>query len=202
MSESQERARGGRGRGALRAAVQHWQVLAALGLLVVGAVGLAVTDYVPADETCTAADSRPIPQDLVTDLEGASRESGFPVRVLAAQLDAESGWNPDAHSHAGAMGIAQFTQDTWDIWGGDGGPMDEHDAIAAQGRYMKYLRTELADLAGDDEDALTRYALAGYNAGPNAVKDAKGVPNYPETRSYVDKIMRLQQGKYARTCDG
>ena len=80
--------------------------------------------------------------------------------------------------------------------------MDEHDAIAAQGRYMKYLRTELADLAGDDEDALIRYALAGYNAGPNAVKDAKGVPNYPETRSYVDKIMRLQQEKYARTCDG
>ena len=145
MSESQERARGGRGRGALRAAVEHWQVLAALALLVIGAVGLAVTDYVPADETCTAADSNPIPQDLVADLEDASRESGFPVRVLAAQLDAESGWNPDAHSHAGAMGIAQFTQDTWDIWGGDGDPMDEHDAIAAQGWYMKYLRTELAE---------------------------------------------------------
>lgn len=179
---------------------EHWQVLAAVLLLVVGGIGLLSTDYSEGGGTCTPGETEAIPQDLVADLESASRESGFPVRVLAAQIEAESNWKDDAESHAGAMGIAQFTQDTWDLWGQGGDPMDQHEAIAAQGRYMKYLRTELTELAGNDEDTVTRYALAGYNAGPNAVKQAHGIPDYPETRHYVDKIMDLQAAKYSTTC--
>lgn len=179
--------------------LEHWQIIASLGLLLIGSIGLLTTDYGSEDSSCTVQNSAEIPSDLRGDLESASQESGFPVSLLAAQIQAESGWQSDAHSRAGAMGIAQFTQDTWDIWG-QGDPHDDHAAIAAQGRYLKFLRGELTDLAGGDQDKLVRYVLAGYNSGPNSVKDAKGVPDYPETRNYVDKILDLQKNTYEDTC--
>lgn len=182
--------------GSLHGLLRHWQVLLAVALLAVGSVGLLTTESRP---SCTVQDAEAIPQDRLEDLEAASEESGFPVSVLAAQIEAESGWNNQAHSHAGAVGLAQFTQDTWDLWG-EGDRTDESDSIAAQGRYMAYLRSQLEDQAGGDEEKLTRYALAGYNAGPNSVKKARGIPDYPETRNYVEKIMRLSHGKYARSC--
>ncbi|WP_269928935.1 lytic transglycosylase domain-containing protein [Kocuria massiliensis] len=187
--------RGG-GPSILRTLTTHWQVVVALVLLVVGATGLMVSNYGKSE--CSAMNSSPIPDHLANDLQKASETSGFPVRVLAAQIEAESGWDPDAHSHAGAMGIAQFTQDTWDVWG-EGDPMNEKDAIAAQGRYMKYLHGEADNYSSSEEDS-TRFALAGYNAGPNAMKKAKGVPEISETQHYVDKIMKLSQGKYSQTC--
>lgn len=182
---------------------EHWPIIAAVVLLLAGAIGLGVTDYRPASPDCRApsgarTDTRSIPDDLLADLRSASRESGFPVRVLAAQIETESHWRSDAESHAGAMGIAQFTQDTWDIWG-EGDPFNNHDAIAAQGRYMDYLREELADLASSEEE-LTRLALAGYNAGPNAVKEHHGIPPFEETEDYVVKILDLANGKYLLSC--
>jgi len=186
----------GQGGSFLRKLAEHWQVVVALVLLAVGATGLMISNY--GESECTAMNSSPIPDHLSGDLQKASETSGFPVKVLAAQIEAESGWDPEAHSHAGAMGIAQFTQDTWDVWG-EGDPMNERDAIAAQGRYMKYLREEAQKYASSEEDS-TRYALAGYNAGPNAMKKAKGVPEISETQHYVEKIMKLSKGKYSQTC--
>lgn len=201
MAHSEKRparsAHRGRGTRTKNALVRHWQVVTALALLVVGSVGLVLSDYGKSE--CTVLNSSAIPDHLSAEMQKASDESGFPVKVLAAQIEAESAWNPDAHSKAGAMGIAQFTQDTWDVWG-DGDPMNEKDAIAAQGRYMKYLREQATEYAQSDEE-VTRYALAGYNAGPNAMKKAKGVPDISETTNYVEKIMKLSEGKYSKTCD-
>jgi hypothetical protein len=187
---------GASGGGVVRGVLEHWQVLGALALLLVGAVGLWADDGTRRCEVVLGTE--PIPDDLQDDVEAAAEESGFPVSVLAAQLEAESSWDPEAHSRAGAMGIAQFTQDTWDIWGA-GDPLDEKDAIAAQGRYMGFLREELEPLA-DSEDELTRYALAGYNAGPNAVTDADGIPPYAETQQYVERIQELAASKYTTSC--
>ena len=119
---------------------------------------------------------------------------GLPAAILAAQLDAESGFRPDAVSPTGAQGIAQFMPDTWATWGrdadGDGtaDPFDPVDAIAAQGALMCHLlRTAQATGWGDPVDL----ALAGYNAGWGAVTRYRGVPLYSETTAYIAKIHTL-----------
>ncbi len=119
---------------------------------------------------------------------------GLPAAILAAQLAAESGFDPDAVSPAGAQGIAQFMPGTWATWGrdanGDGtaSPLDPLDAIAAQGALMCHLlRTATAADWGDPIDL----ALAGYNAGWAAVTRHQGVPPYPETTAYVARIRAI-----------
>ncbi|MGJ9414424.1 peptidoglycan DD-metalloendopeptidase family protein [Aeromicrobium sp. CF4.19] len=110
--------------------------------------------------------------------------------LLAAQMKAESNFNPRATSPVGAQGIAQFMPGTWDQWGqdddnsGTASPFDIGDAVMAQGRFMCALIDEVGDLPGDKIDL----ALAAYNAGPGAVRQYRGVPPYAETRGYIKKI--------------
>lgn len=117
-------------------------------------------------------------------------------QVIAAQLEAESGFNPRASSGAGAQGIAQFMPGTWSSHGKDGdgdGKADvwnAHDAIYSQGLYMCELAGLVEhDLQGGtlvgDQLALT---LAAYNAGIGNVERAHGVPAIGETRQYVERI--------------
>ncbi|MFX4293625.1 peptidoglycan DD-metalloendopeptidase family protein [Streptomyces bohaiensis] len=116
----------------------------------------------------------------------------LPAVVLAAQLEQESGWNPDAVSPAGAQGIAQFMPGTWQEWGRGGSPFDPHDAIPAQGRFMCHLM-ELAAGAPQYSGSAVELALAGYNAGWGAVQRYRGVPPVTfasgETHHYVQTIM-------------
>ncbi len=104
--------------------------------------------------------------------------------LLAAQLMAESNFNPAAVSAAGAQGIAQFVPSTAAAYGLRD-PFDAEQAIAAQARLM-------ADLLG--QFGSTELALAAYNAGPGAVSSCSCVPPYPETRAYVARIMALLDG--------
>jgi hypothetical protein len=53
-----------------------------------------------------------------------------------------------------------------------------------------YLRRLLDRFSGDLE-----LALAGYNAGPDAVDRYRGLPPYPETHDYVDRVLRLFRGE-------
>ncbi|MET7764368.1 lytic transglycosylase domain-containing protein [Streptomyces sp. NPDC005393] len=124
------------------------------------------------------------------------------VPLLAAQIDAESGWRPDADS-GHAQGISQFSPDTWKEWGRDGngdGKADvwePRDAIPSQARYMCHLYTVVKVIPGSETKlAATRLALAAYNAGPNAVLRARGIPKIQETRGYVDKIVKELLPKY------
>ena len=104
--------------------------------------------------------------------------------LLAAQLMAESNFNPFAVSPAGAQGIAQFMPGTAAAMGLDD-PFDAERAIDAQARLMAEL------LAQFDSVAL---ALAAYNAGPGAVAACGCVPAYPETQAYVARILGLMGG--------
>src|ERR687895_2225684 len=108
-----------------------------------------------------------------------------PMNLLAAQLYAESGFNPFARSPAGAQGIAQFMPGTAQAYG-LADPFDPVAAIDAQANLM----SELLERFGG-KPAL---ALAAYNAGPGAVEQYGGIPPYAETRAYAAKILGLLGG--------
>ncbi|BBC35817.1 Glycyl-glycine endopeptidase ALE-1 [Streptomyces graminofaciens] len=119
--------------------------------------------------------------------------------VIAAQIEAESGWNPNAKSPVGAEGLSQFMPGTWTTWGKDDdgngriSPYDPGDAIMAQGRYDCALAEQVqgykdrGQASGDTLDL----ALAAYNAGPGAVQKYGGIPPYTETQNYVVRIKSL-----------
>lgn len=176
------------------ALLAHWQILASGVLLTAGVVGLNATyeDY------CGQTDLTYAPAELRDSIELASEESGYRPGVIASQLETESGWRSGVSSHAGAKGLAQFTDDTWEMYG-QGDSTDPHQSIAAQGRYLAYLKERLAPYASND-DELLRVVLAGYNAGPGAVEEYEGIPPFGETQAYVEKITRLADTKYKVTC--
>ena len=124
--------------------------------------------------------------------------------LIAAQIEAESNWNPKAGSHAGAQGMAQFMPRTWASVGKDGDGdgkadiLNPQDAIYSQGVYMCSLASEVKERisAGKLKGDVAQLALAAYNAGMGAVDAAGGIPQYAETQSYVPKIMGLM-AKYA-----
>jgi soluble lytic murein transglycosylase-like protein len=104
--------------------------------------------------------------------------------LLAAQLYAESGFNPFAVSPAGAQGIAQFMPGT--ARGiGLADPFDPHAAIDAQAHLMRDLLRQFGAVP---------LALAAYNAGPAPVQACDCVPAFPETQAYVSRILALLGG--------
>ncbi|MGE0066426.1 MAG: transglycosylase SLT domain-containing protein [Solirubrobacterales bacterium] len=104
--------------------------------------------------------------------------------LLAAQLMAESGFDPNAGSPAGAQGIAQFMPGTAAAYG-LANPFDPVAAIEAQAHLMSDLLRQF----GSPE-----LALAAYNAGPGAVEPCSCIPPYPETQAYVTRILALLGG--------
>lgn len=109
---------------------------------------------------------------------------GVSAALLAAQLYAESGFDPNAGSPAGAQGIAQFMPSTAAAYGLSD-PYDPDEAIDAQGHLMSDLLKQFGSPA---------LALAAYNAGPGAVSPCNCVPDYPETQAYVAKILAMLSG--------
>jgi cell wall-associated NlpC family hydrolase len=116
-----------------------------------------------------------------------------PAPIIAAQIDVESGWNPDAVSPSGAEGISQFLPSTWPHWSSPGqSPFDPTAAIPAQARYDCAIAGQLAGPQKHGQlgaASLTELMLAGYNAGPAAILSAHGIPAIPETQQYVSSII-------------
>ena len=108
----------------------------------------------------------------------------MPGNVLAAQLLAESNFNPLAVSPVGASGIAQFMPATAASYGLSD-PFDPDAAIDAQAHLMSDLIEQFGDVS---------LALAAYNAGPAPVLACSCVPSYPETQAYVSRILGLMGG--------
>lgn len=129
--------------------------------------------------------------------------------LIAAQIEAESNWEPGAQSSVGAQGISQFMPETWESYGqdenGDGvaNVLDPEDAIPAQGRFMCAIADQVDGWIDDGTVAgdVVKLSLAGYNAGPGAVQTYGGIPPYPETQGYVERIIDLM-GKYAAAGTG
>jgi hypothetical protein len=148
---------------------------------------------------CSAASGRParpgdgaepegvpsfVPRQYRGPLERAAARQGVSARLLAAQLQAESGFDPRAVSPAGAEGIAQFMPATAGAYGLRD-PFDPVAAIGAQAHLMSDLLNQFGSVP---------LALAAYNAGPAAVEACDCVPPYPETQAYVARIIALMDG--------
>ena len=106
----------------------------------------------------------------------------LPLAVAERQISQESGWNPGAHSSAGAEGIAQFMPSTAAEYGVTN-PYDPTQALAGYARMMGRL---LGNYAGD-KNALAE-ALSSYNSGrPTAYED----PSFAggQTYNYVRDIL-------------
>ena len=125
-----------------------------------------------------------VPARFREPLAAAARRWNVSGALLAAQLMAESNFNPFAVSPAGAAGIAQFMPATAAAYGLDD-PFDAEAAIDAQAHLMADLLAQFGDPS---------LALAAYNAGPGPVQACDCVPPYPETQAYVARILGLIDG--------
>jgi soluble lytic murein transglycosylase-like protein len=113
----------------------------------------------------------------------AAERYRLPEKLLLAVMAVESNYDPRALSEKGAMGLMQlmpgtakemFVSDAW----------DPGQNIEGGARYLRLLANQYA---GDPVQV-----LAAYNAGPEAVRRSGGsVPNIPETREYVRKVVEL-----------
>lgn len=101
--------------------------------------------------------------------------------LVKAVVQAESDFKPYTVSSKGARGLMQLMPSTAQSLGVKS-IFDPTQNIAGGSRYLK---TMVDTFNGD-----LNLALAGYNAGPNAVKRHKGVPPYKETLNYVERVMR------------
>ncbi|WP_298571208.1 lytic transglycosylase domain-containing protein [uncultured Aliiroseovarius sp.] len=110
--------------------------------------------------------------------KSAARRHGIPEDLFLRLVQQESGWNPRAKSHAGAIGLAQLMPFTARKLG-----VNPHDPVQNLEGGARYLRQQY------DRFRSWRLALAAYNAGPEAVQKYSGVPPYRETRGYVRAIL-------------
>lgn len=120
--------------------------------------------------------------DLDAAFEKAAQAYGVPVNLLKAVAKAESGFDPDVVSSAGAQGIMQLMPGTARSLGVSD-PFDAEQNIMGGAKYLSQL---LRQFNGD-----TTLAVAAYNAGPGSVTKYGGVPPYAETQNYVQKVLGL-----------
>ena len=136
------------------------------------------------DGKATRATASFVPAKYAPLIARAAQRWSVGANLLAAQIYAESGFNPFARSPAGALGIAQFMPGTARAYGLRN-PFDPAQAIDAQAQLMRDLLRQFGSVP---------LALAAYNAGPGAVQRCGCIPPYPETRAYVAKILGLLGG--------
>jgi len=110
----------------------------------------------------------------------AAMRHGIPADLFLRLVQQESGWNPAARSHKGALGLAQLMPETARILRVD--PTDPYENLDGGARYLKRQYQAFGSW---------NLALAAYNAGPGAVKKYGGIPPYAETKNYVKVIAGL-----------
>jgi hypothetical protein len=125
-----------------------------------------------------------VPEEYAGPIGRASQRWSVSATLLAAQLEQESGFNPNAVSSAGARGIAQFMPDTAAAYGLSD-PTDAAAAIDAQAHLMRDLLRQFGSVP---------LALAAYNAGAAKVAACGCIPPIPETTAYVAAILGLMGG--------
>lgn len=143
------------------------------------------TETAPARATYGSGPTSPLPLDPPPQIDALAsamaQAHGLERELVLAVIAVESAWRPDVVSHAGAQGLMQLIPDTAARFGVTD-PFDPVQNIRGGVRYLAWL---LARFNGD-----VTLALAGYNAGENAVARYDGVPPFDETQNYIRKIRR------------
>lgn len=120
-----------------------------------------------------------VPESMDAIFEEAARQYNVPVNLLKAVGKAESGFDANAVSPAGAQGVMQLMPSTAVALGVE----DPFDARSNIMGGAKYISEKLNEYNGDIE-----LALAAYNAGSGNVEKYGGVPPFAETINYIQKI--------------
>ena len=113
-------------------------------------------------------------------IEKYADKNGLDSDFVKAVIKQESGFNPNATSKCGAMGLMQLMPSTAEGLGVTNA-YDAEQNIEGGTKYLKGLMDRF-----DNNKSL---ALAAYNAGPNAVKKYGGIPPYMETQNYVKSVL-------------
>lgn len=116
-------------------------------------------------------------------VERTAKQVGLDHALLDAIILVESGYDPDAISSKGAVGLMQLMPEMATELGVTK-PHDPYQNLTGGARRFAYLLHKFKDLD---------LALAAYNAGETAVANANGVPNFPETINYVQTIKALYE---------
>ncbi|MGA3017469.1 MAG: transglycosylase SLT domain-containing protein [Bryobacteraceae bacterium] len=175
----------------MRAAIQKQRAAARQQARSAGAWLLPWSDDPPiagSDEPAIRSPSPPLaPGDLIDEavaaplIETAAKANEIQIPLLHAVIEQESAFHPCAVSSKGAQGLMQLMPDTAGSLGVKD-PFDPQQSIDAGARYLKQL---LDKYKGD-----LKLSLAAYNAGPATVDAAGAIPDIPETRDYVDAILK------------
>ena len=150
------------------------------------ATTLAAAQQVPGQQTSAisvSAASGTTPggtTDFEAEINAAAASNGIDPALLKGLVAQESGFDPNARSGAGAVGLTQLMPGTAAALG----VTDPTDPAQSLQGGARYLREQLDRFGGDE-----RLALAAYNAGPGAVSKYGGVPPYAETQGYVNKVL-------------
>jgi len=129
----------------------------------------------------TDASWRRVAGSYAEHIERAARVHSVDPVLLTAVARTESNFDPLAVSPKGAQGLMQLMPQTAERFG-VANVFDVSDNVDGGARYLSWLL--------DRFDGQTELALAGYNAGEGAVDRYSGVPPYPETENYIEKVMR------------
>lgn len=117
-------------------------------------------------------------------IKEASEKYEVDADLIASVIKAESNFNPQAVSSAGAGGLMQLMPST----ASGLGVQDVFDPVQNIMGGAKLLHRLLTKYDGD-----VQLALAAYNAGPGAVDRYGGIPPYRETQTYVSRVMQYYQ---------
>ncbi|MEK7812781.1 MAG: lytic transglycosylase domain-containing protein [Candidatus Desantisbacteria bacterium] len=118
-------------------------------------------------------------------IDNASQKYGIDRKLIESIIKAESAFNPAAVSPAGACGLMQLMPQTARTVGVKN-IFSPEENIEGGTKYLKDLLEKF--------DQNLPLALAAYNAGPETVKKAGGIPSIIETQNYVARVLKYLQG--------